>query len=491
MFKNMIEEKKELNIEVGLVISVKKYLIALSGLPSAKINDILEDKNGNIALVTSLEDDFVKALMLNSVYKKPGDRFFLKGNKKIFSFGKHLFGRVINALGEPIDGKSNFLDKNASLQLNVVASGINSREFIKSQFNTGITFVDTLFPLGKGQRQLVFGPPRSGKTSFLKDVVINQQKQDTICIYVALGRPLDAVLRIAESVFKKNDGKNTIFLAALSDDIPPLISIAPSVAFSIAEYFSKQGKDVLLILDDLGAHAKYVREIALLDGRLPGRESYPGDMFYQHAHLMERSGHFNKKFGGGSITLLPVLETEIKNSTDLIPTNLMSATDGHFSFSSSLRAQGYYPSIVEEQSVTRVGGHTQKLSQRQLANKILILLAEYKKQKEYTQFGSQLSKKTQEILHSGAVLEELLKQEIFEPGIEPNIQVLLLSLVFTSFVLDKDKKFIEKNKKRIIKFISEDSEMEELRNLAKTDIQIKEFIDFLETKINLLEKICL
>ncbi len=486
----MEDEEKEFKNEVGLVASVKKYLLSIKGLPSAKINDILEDKNGNIALVTSLEESFVKALMLSPVYKRPGDRFFLKGNKKIFSFGEHLFGRIINALGEPIDQKAGFSEKNASLQLNVVASGIDSREFIKDQFGTGIIFVDSLFPIGKGQRQLVFGPPRSGKTSFLKDVIINQKDQDIICIYVALGRPLDAVQRIASSVFEKNEGKNTIFLAALSDDIPPLVSIAPSVAFSIAEYFSQKGKDVLLILDDLGTHAKYVREIALLEGRLPGRESYPGDMFYQHAHLMERAGHFNKKFGGGSITLLPVLETEIKNSTDLIPTNLMSATDGHFSFSAALRAQGFYPSIIEEQSVTRVGSHTQKLSQRQLANKILILLAEYKTQKEYTQFGSQLTEKTQEILNKGSIVEELLKQEVFELGIKSNIQVILLSLVFTSFVLNKDKKFIEQNKKKIIKSISENPELEEVRELAKTDIQIEEFIDFLETKITLLEKIC-
>jgi F-type H+-transporting ATPase subunit alpha len=486
----MTEEKEEFNNEVGIVTSVKKYLLSLRGLPSAKVNDILEDKNGNMALVTSLEDGFVRALMLDSIYKKPGDRFFLKSNEMIFSFGDYLFGRIINVLGKPIDGKAGFTEKNASLELNVVASGINSREFIKDQFSTGIIFVDTLFPIGKGQRQLVFGPPRSGKTSFLKDVVVNQKDQDTICIYVAIGRPIDAVQRIAASVFEKNDGKNTIFLAALSNDIPPLVSIAPSVAFSIAEYFSKKGKDVLLILDDLGTHAKYVREIALLEGRLPGRESYPGDMFYQHAHLMERAGHFNKKFGGGSITLLPVLETEIKNSTDLIPTNLMSATDGHFSFSSALRAQGYYPSIRGEQSVTRVGSHTQKLAQRQLANKILILLAEYKTQKEYTQFGSQLSKKTQEILRNGDIVEELLKQEIFELGIQPNIQVVLLSLIFTSFTSGKDKEFVEKNKKKIIKTISESPEMEDVRELAKTDTQVKEFIDFLETKIGLLEKIC-
>jgi len=485
----MEEEKKELNNEVGLVTSAKKYLISLEGLPSAKVNDILEDKDGKMALVTFLEEDSVRALMLDPVYTKPGNRFFLKGNEKIFSFGDHLFGRVINVLGQPIDGKSEFPENNASLELNVVASGIDSREFIKDQFSTGVTFVDSLFPIGRGQRQLVFGPPRSGKTSFLKDVVVNQKDQDTICIYVAIGRPIDAVQRIAASVFDKNNGKNTIFLAALSNDIPPLVSISPSVAFSIAEYFSKQGKDVLLILDDLGTHAKYVREIALLEGRLLGRESYPGDMFYQHAHLMERSGHFNEKFGGGSITLFPVLETDIKNSTDLIPTNIMSATDGHLSFSSALRAQGHYPSVIEDQSVTRVGSHTQKLVQRQLANKILILLAEHKTQKEYTQFGSQLSKKTQELLHKGDVAEELLKQETFE-SIKPNVQVALLSLVFTPFILEKEKEFIAKNKRRIIEAISESPEMEEVRDLAKSDIKLSEFIKFLETKISFLEKIC-
>lgn len=475
--------------EVGLVVSAKRYLIALEGLPSAKINNILKDEDGNKALVISLEKDHVKALMLDSVFKKPGDRFFLRGSEKIFSFGDHLFGRIINALGKSIDGKGGFPENNTSLELNVIASGISSREEIKDQFLTGLTFVDVLFPLGMGQRQLVFGPPRSGKTSFLKDAVINQKDTDTVCIYAAIGKSLDAVGRIASSIFEKNGGKNTIVLGALSSDLPSLISIAPSVAFSIAEHFSKQGKNVLLILDDLSTHAKYVREIALLEERLPGRESYPGDMFYQHAHLMERSGHFNDKYGGGSITLLPVLEIGIKSSTDLIPTNIMSATDGHFSFSSALRAQGHYPSISVEQSVTRVGSHTQTILQRQLANRVLVLLSEYERQKEYSQFGSQVSSRTQKILHQGSLLKELLRQNPFDEVLS-NVQIMLLSLAFIPFLLDKEEVFLDKYKKILIESLREDPNFNDTRKLAKEEISLDEFIKHIETKIEILEKIC-
>ncbi len=479
----------EFHKEVGIVTGAKGYLLSLEGLPSAKVDDLLHDEEGNRALVTSLRTGTAEALMLDSAPVRPGNRFFLQKDRTLFSFGDHLLGRIVSATGDVLDEKSGLPPPNTPLELNVVASGISSREYISKQFPTGITFVDTLFPIGKGQRQLVFGPIRSGKTNFLSDVVANQRDRATVCIYAMIGKPVDAIRSVTTRIFGENGNKNAIVLAALSNEPSPLIAIAPSVAFSMAEHFASQGSDVLLILDDLGTHAKYLREIALLEGRLPGRESYPGDVFYQHAHLMERSGHFNPEAGGGSITLLPVLETDIKNVTDLIPTNLMAATDGHFSFSAPLRAQGYYPPILESHSVTRVGRNTQTLVQKQLATRVLALLADYEKQKEYSKFGAQLSEGTREILRRGAMVREITSQRPYD-HIPIEVQSILLSLVFTSIFEGRDEVFVRRSKTALIEGIYKEQALQGIRELTKTDTPFDAFKERLEEEKAVFEKIC-
>ncbi|KKU81589.1 MAG: ATP synthase subunit alpha [Parcubacteria group bacterium GW2011_GWA1_47_8] len=491
-YEYMADPLNNFHKEVGIVTSAKEYLLSLQGLPSAHINDLIKNEWGSRAIITALDIDEVEALLLDSTTVKPGDRFFLEGDPHIFSFGEHLFGRTINTLGEYIDGKPaghEPKDYNARLELNVVAKGGSFREPIKDQFVTGITFVDTLFPIGKGQRQLLFGPIRSGKTTFLQDVISNQNAQGSVCIYASIGKPVDDIRKMASGVFREKGGKNAIILAALSSDPSPLIAIAPSVAFSIAEFFAVQGRDVLIILDDLGTHAKYLREIALLQGRLPGRESYPGDIFYQHAHLMERSGHFNAKVGGGTITLLPVLETDIQNNTDLIPTNLMACTDGHFSLSSELRAQGYYPTILDNRSVTRVGRNTQKLVQKQLGMKIIAWLAEYKEQEEYSRFGAQVSIKTQETLRRGAMIREVLHQEPFEFVPLP-VQLCLLALATTPFLTGRGIPFFRKNRKVLMETIASHKSFEDVRVMAGQDVSLENFIWLIMEKTLILENVC-
>lgn len=480
---------EQLHHEVGIVKSTKGYLLSLEGLPSAKIDNLLTTKDGARALVTSLLDDRVEALLLDQAMIKPGDRFFLRSEQNIFSFGEHLFGRVINALGNYIDNKRGTSEPNAPLELNVVAKGVHYRDAIKRQFPTGIMLVDTLFPIGKGQRQLIFGPIRSGKTTFLQDVVVNQRDTNTVCIYTSIGKPIEDVRKATSGIFKDGGNKNTIVVSAASNEPAPLIAIAPSVAFSIAEHFSAKGLDVLLILDDLGTHAKYLREIGLLQGRLPGRESYPGDIFYQHAHLMERSGQFNKNAGGGSITLLPILETDIKNNTDLIPTNLMASTDGHFSLSATLRAQGYYPTIMPDKAVTRVGRNTQSLVQKQLATQILTSLAEYSAQEEYSRFGAQVSSKTQETLHRGDVLHELLNQDPFGK-ILPETQAIVLGLAFTPFLMERSLAFIKKNKKIIIATAHTHKNLAPVREMALQDKPLQEFMQALTAELRIFETAC-
>jgi len=485
----MTHEDKRFHKEVGVVVSAKEYLLSLEGLPSAQIDDLIKDENGNRALVTALEDSVIEALLLDPVLARPGDKFFLEENRRIFAFGDHLFGHIINGFGEYIDAPGGRAERNAELELNVVASGISDRAEINEQFITGVTLIDTLFPIGKGQRQLIFGSLRSGKTTLLQDIVVNQKTLGTVCIYAAIGKPVDDIRKISYGIFSEKGNNNAIILAAPSTEPPPMIAIAPSVAFSIAEFFRKQGKDVLLILDDLGTHAKYLREISLLQGRLPGRESYPGDIFYQHAHLMERSGHFSKETGGGTITLLPVLETDIKNITDLIPTNIMASTDGHFSLSSVLRAQGYYPTISSDQSVTRVGRNSQFLIQKQMATEILIKLEEYKEQEEYSRFGAQVSAKTQEVLHRGRMILELLDQNPFD-NIPIDAQVLMLGLTLTPFLTDRDMAFLKKNKKTLINATAIDKRLDKLRKMARSDTTLKDFLNALDANVQVFEEIC-
>lgn len=475
--------------EVGFVTSAKEYLLFLEGLPSARIDDLLRDENGHRAIVRSIGRDYVEALMLDRVCIRPGTHFFLEGSGAVLSIGDHMFGRIINALGAPIDGGSSFPKPDTPLNVHVVAGGIAHREHITRQFETGIALVDTLFPIGKGQRQLLFGPIRSGKNEFIKDVIINQQGRDTICMYVAIGKPIRQMQDIASRMYAAGANAYTITIGALSTEPSPVIALAPSTALIIAEHYSAKGRNVLIVFDDLATHAKYLREIALLEERLPGRESYPGDIFYQHAHLMERAGQFNKKAGGGSITILPLLETGIEDFTDLIPTNLMACTDGHFSFSPGMQAEGYYPSIRPDQSVTRVGRKTQPLAQKQLATKTLALLAEYRRQSEYAQFGSEISARTKKTLEQGAIIRELLRQEPFE-NISAPVQVMLLSLAFTDLFASKDLGFVQLNKRAIKEALRDAPELKEARTVAVSDISLKQFLERFKGHMSIIERVC-
>jgi F-type H+/Na+-transporting ATPase subunit alpha len=475
--------------EVGFVTEVKHYLFSVEGLPSARINDILTDEDGNRAIVRALNNDNVTALSLGKVYAKPGDRYMLSSIQHLFSCGDHLFGRIITTLGDPADGGESFPKGNTPFAVEVDAPGIEHRVPIHEQLYSGITLVDTLVPIAKGQRQLVFGPMNSGITTFLTEIIRNQQWTDVVCIYVAIGKPINGLREITDKILSTESGRKTIVISALSDDPTPVIALAPSVSFLIADYFRARGDDVLIVLDDLDAHAKYLREIALLEERLPSTESYPGDIFYQHAHLMERSGHFGPELGGGSITTLPVIKTNLKNYSDLIPTNLMACTDGHLAFRSELYAQGTYPSISFEESVTRVGRHAQRLLQKQITSRVQILLAQYKKQREYSQFSAQLSDDAKRLLRQGEIVEELLRQTPYQ-GIRADVQVPLLTLAFTPFLLERGVDFIKTNKKTLIQALTEEGVFEALRVKALEDTPFALYAKEVEDLRELFETIC-
>lgn len=476
--------------ELGFVVNAKGYVLRLRGLPSARINDILVDADDNKAIVVSLAHDQVTALLLDDILPKAGDAFALKVGNLEYSLGEHLFGRIINVFGDPIDGKGSFPKKNQSLTFERKAPGISEREEITEQFVTGVSVIDMLYPIGKGQRQLLFGPTSSGKTTFIRDAIINQKGKNTVCIYVGLGKSAAFMERFANSVFEQGADEYTILLTALAEEPTSISVITPTISLFLAEYFAKSGKEVLLILDDLGTHAKHLRESALLMGQIPGRQSYPGDVFYQHAHLVELAGNFNEKYGNGSITLLPVIETDIENFTDLIPTNLMSMTDGHLFFSPELRAEGYYPSISIDRSVTRVGRQTQKNLQKELATRIMMLYAEFRTQEEFSRFGTNLSSKTKNTIRQGELILELLKQEPYS-YLQVDVQIGLLALVFTSFLEKRERPFVEKHKETIVNALLNDSRLQDIRKMiAEDNIGLDDFLKEYDGKSGILDSVC-
>jgi F-type H+-transporting ATPase subunit alpha len=474
--------------EVGFVTQAKRYLLSIEGFPSAKVNDLIIDEQGNKAIIRALFDDHVTALAFTG-NPRPGDRFMYLQEENIFSCGEELYGRVIDALGKPVDGLGSLPPPNVPLKLEVEAPGIEVRVPIHEQLFTGITLIDTLVPIAKGQRQLVFGPMHSGKSTFLTETVLAQQALGTVCIYAVLGKPVVGLRKVADTILKNGKAGKTIIISALSDEPASMIALAPSAAYLIGEYFASKGEHVLIILDDLDAHAKYLREIGLLEGRLPSTESYPGDIFYQHAHLMERSGHFTEELGGGSITTLPIIQTEFKNFSDLIPTNLMACTDGHLAFLPTLRAEGLYPSISFEQSVTRVGRQSQHALQKQITTKVQILLASYRQQREYAQFSAELSAQTKEVLRKGAILEELLLQDPYA-SIPLRTQVALLSLVFTSFFEGKDVAFAHAHKRALINAFDEKAGLKKVASAAFDDISLAAYLEKFTPYISELESVC-
>ncbi|OGE25585.1 hypothetical protein A3C26_03500 [Candidatus Daviesbacteria bacterium RIFCSPHIGHO2_02_FULL_39_12] len=476
--------------EVGYVISSRDFLIHLDGLPTIRVNDMVESEAGARGWVSSIPGSQVEVLMLDEEKIFPNQLFKKLSSRLGLSVGNVLLGRSINPLGAPIDGKGPLLSSKTSSfsELEQPAPGIETRQFINEQFLTGITLIDTLLPLGKGQRELVIGDAHSGKTGFLIDTIVNQRGANVVCIYASIGKPAGTVRNLID-VLKANKALDyTVVIATSSSEVAPLIFLTPKTALSVAEYFQKQGRDVLLILDDLGFHAKIYREIALLGDKSPGRESYPGDMFYQHAHLLERAGNFLKSFGGGSITALPVIELNMTDFTTLIPTNLMSMTDGHLLFKSTLRSQGQNPAIDLSLSVTRVGRQTQNRMFNLLSTRIRQLLSQATDYETISRFSAELSAETQLTLKRRDLIMELLKQDPLTAVPKP-IQAILLCLPFTTFLQAKNKTFIERYKNILIDAFTKHPRLAAITKQAGNMQSDDELIKALEAAGPVLDKI--
>lgn len=436
--------------EVGYVVSARDFLVQLDGLPSIRLNDMVGSDSNLRGWVSSIASDRVEVLMVDEGSLTPKQQFRRLSSRLEVTVGNFLLGRSINPLGVPIDGKGLLTKmKNSTVcELDKEAPGIESRQFITQQFLTGITLIDTLIPIGRGQRELILGDAHSGKSGFLIDVIINQKNTGVVCVIALVGKPSVNVKNLIEVLRSNKALDYTVLVATSSSDPAPLIFLTPKTAFSVAEYFQKQGKDVLIILDDLGSHAKIYREIALLSNKSPGRESYPGDIFYQHAHLLERAGNFLPEFGGGSITALPVMELNLNDFTTFIPTNLMAMTDGHLLFKASLRSQGQTPAIDIPLSVSRVGRQTQDTLSNLLSTRVRQVLSEAQDLETLSRFSSELPAETQLILSRREQILEFLKQDPLTPT-SKQIQVILLALPFTAFFQNKTSSFIEKYKQTI------------------------------------------
>lgn len=437
--------------EIGYSLTVQEYLISINGLPGVAINELITTDGGGRAVVTALKNNVVEALMLDDTKVRPQQAFTRTYQSLSIGIGNYLLGRTVNALGVSIDGRGRF-KSGPGLSIDQPIRSIKYREVIKRQLETGVTTIDMLVPLACGQKELIMGDARAGKTSFIIDLIVNQRGKNVICVYGIIGKSATAIRQLVDVLNTNKALEYTTVVAASSSDLASLIYLTPGVALTIAEYFQHQGKDVLVILDDLGQHAKFYREISLLGGRTPGRESYPGDIFFTHAKLMERAGAFNESAGGGSITLLPVIEINAQDYTGFIPTNLMAMTDGHLGFDSNLYHQGTRPAIDTSLSVSRVGRQTQSIAQKILSDKVRALLAQAGKVETLSRFGSEVSSQTQLMLKQQTLIKTILKQPplIKIPII---VQMVLLALVFTPFLTERDEAFLTKKIPAIINYV--------------------------------------
>lgn len=473
--------------EIGYVQSARDYLLTIQGLPTVRINDVITTKKGSRAIVTGLDSDRIEAMMLDPEAPKPGTMFTRFMHGLSIPLGDVLLGRAITPLGSAFDGKEPIDAANfKKIEMDVVAPGVSCRKPISELLFTGMTLVDLVIPIAKGQRELIIGDPRSNIPTFLLNTIKGQKGKNMTCIYVCLGKGDADLRRMMRELESVGAISYTVIIAAPSSMAAPLISIAVGVSSAIADSFKNQGKDVLLIWHDLGAHAKYLREIALLSGRVPGRESYPADIFYQHSQFIERAGNFNDKAGSGSITLLPVIETGIENITSLIPANIMSATDGHMLFTSDLASQGKFPAVNQSYSVTRIGHATQPFIFKVMAEKVRQILAEYEEIKKFSLFGAELSEETRHLILTAQIISELLDQEELET-IDPYVEISLIGLAFTSFLTVRGLGWVRENKHKLTEVIRKQREFQEITTMFdSTDFHA--FTEMLEAKSGFLDE---
>ena len=414
--------------EVGTVLKVSNAIAQVSGLPGAQYEELLSFPSGLQGVAFNLDPEEIGVVLLGECGQiRTGDQVERTGRVIDVPVGEGIIGRVINPLGQPLDGQGP-LAFHSRLPIERPARPIMDRAPVTTPLQTGIKVIDALVPIGRGQRELILGDRQTGKTSIAVDTILNQHDQNVICVYCAIGQRASAVARVIGVLKEHGALEYTVVVVSEGNDPPGLKYIAPYAATSIAEYFMERGRDVLIVYDDLTHHARAYRELSLLLRRPPGREAFPGDIFYIHSRLLERATHLSEQLGGGSLTAMPIIETEAQNIAAYIPTNLISITDGQINLTPTLFELGVLPAIDVSKSVSRVGGKAQCAAYRAIAGDLKLSYAQFEELETFARFGTRLDAETRLRIEHGLRVRECLKQAEFEPLSVPSQICLLLSL---------------------------------------------------------------
>ena len=437
--------------EVGTVISVGDGIATVYGIDHAMYGEVVTFENGLKGMVQDVRANSMGCILFGKdTGIKEGTKVARTGKQAGIPVGDKFIGRIVNALGEPIDGKGE-IQAEEYRPIENPAPGIIDRKSVTVPLETGILSIDSMFPIGRGQRELIIGDRQTGKTSIATDTIINQKGKNVICIYVAIGQKASTVAKVVSNLEKYGAMEYTTVFSATASDCAPLQYIAPYAGTALAEYFMYQGKDVLIVYDDLSKHAVAYRALSLLLERSPGREAYPGDVFYLHSRLLERSSRLSEEAGGGSITALPIIETQAGDVSAYIPTNVISITDGQIFLESDLFFSGMRTAVNVGLSVSRVGGAAQTKAMKKASGSVRIDLAQYREMEVFTQFSSDLDEATTAQLKYGSCLMELLKQPLCSP-LSLHQQVITLCVATHKLMVDVEKKEIKKYQKDLLEY---------------------------------------
>ena len=421
--------------ETGTILSLGAGIACAAGLEKCMVNELVEFPNGTYGMAQNLEEHSVSLVILGSdAGIREGDTVKRTGKVVSVPVGEELIGRVVNALGEPIDGKGK-LSIQQYRPIEMPAPGVIERKSVSVPLQTGIKAIDAMIPIGRGQRELIIGDRQTGKTTIATDTILNQKGKDVICIYVAIGQKRSTVAQIVNTLTMGGAMDYSIVVSATASELAPMQYIAPYAGCTMGEYFMAQGKDVLVVYDDLSKHAVAYRAISLLIRRPPGREAYPGDVFYLHSRLLERAARMAPEFGGGSLTALPIIETQAGDVSAYIPTNVISITDGQIFLETELFHAGVMPAINPGISVSRVGGAAQIKALKKVAGSLKLLYSQYRELQSFAQFGSDLDQDTKDRLAQGARIVEVLKQSNNAP-VPVERQVCIIYAVVNDYLKD-------------------------------------------------------
>ncbi|MBO5197220.1 MAG: F0F1 ATP synthase subunit alpha [Lachnospiraceae bacterium] len=465
--------------DVGTVIQVADGIARIHGLEKAMQGELLEFPGGVYGMVLNLEEDNVGAVLLSSAKNiSEGDTVKTTGRVVEVPVGDAMLGRVVNALGQPIDGKGP-INTTKTRQIERVASGVISRKSVDTPLQTGIKAIDSMVPIGRGQRELIIGDRQTGKTAIAIDTIINQKNQNVLCIYVAIGQKASTVANIVKTLEEYGAMDYTTVVASTASELAPLQYIAPYSGCAIGEEWMEAGRDVLIVYDDLSKHAAAYRTLALLLKRPPGREAYPGDVFYLHSRLLERAARLSDALGGGSLTALPIIETQAGDVSAYIPTNVISITDGQIYLETEMFNAGFRPAVNPGLSVSRVGGSAQIKAMKKIAGPIRIDLAQYRELAAFSQFGSDLDADTKEKLAQGERIREILKQPQYKP-MAVEYQVIIIFAATRKFLLDIPVERIQDFEKELFEYL--DTKHPEIPSMVREKKQLNEELEATLTK---------